>query len=189
MFIEKSWNGMFTVSHNCGDLKAVLEGDEFNGNSTMFKTSLIIALLKLHYYINDSLFDDNLEVDGHKVYLKENIFDNLENADILEKVKEKYHLGGLVDLNNSQVIKDGVGILYRNLIKDGITCQNTEVGQVIITEKSITVNPIIEREYTSREIQVYMVGILCWFSNQLASKISALIDTVENDILIEGYLD
>lgn len=129
----------FTVEHNSDLLHDVIKGDNLFDTTDMFRTSLVLALLKLDYYIHDSVLAGNMKYDkeSHTFTLDYNIFDIEDELD-LEAARAVSGLPHLPELKNSQVIKDGIYSMYNAFLSGGIDVELAWKGRVTIEADKIT---------------------------------------------------
>ena len=129
----------FTAEHNSAILHDVIKGDSLFDTTEMFRTSLVLALLKLDYYIHDSVLIGNMKYDkeSRTFTLEHNIFD-IEDETDLEEARAVSGLPYLPELRNSQVIKDGIHTLYNAFLSGGIDIELAWTGRVTVEADKIT---------------------------------------------------
>lgn len=130
----------YSTDHNSEILHDVLKGSNLFETTSMFRASLVLALLKLEYFVHDSIQDEALVYDkASKTFtLANNIFDiDAESREDVEALTMAYGLQNIEDYSNSQVIKDGIDHIYSLLIQGGIEIELAGTGFVTVEGNKI----------------------------------------------------
>ena len=177
-YSEVSTDGRYTLNHNSNLLHEFLTGDRFYNNTSMFRTSLILAMLKIKYLIHESIFDDAMNEISPNEFRVNNKFDDLNDLEFLDKVKRDWGMVYINDLNNPQVIKDGIDSMYNDyLLKSGVDVICDGIGTMAI--KGDTIILISENERRNPYSAILEIG--SWIDDQIRTIVPIII----KDIYIE----
>lgn len=172
----------YTVRYDSELLHDLLEGkDTFLDTSEEFRTSLILALLKLHDILNEAVLDDNLEYDSQfeEIILKEDLFrtptfKTREDWDDWSRLYQMYHLSFLDEWLSPQSIEDGLATLYQDISHIRFVCME---GTLDINNRKVICNTNL---YYGDPLLIFRKYSYS-FSKSILANILYLIDTITKE--------